>query len=137
MKEAVEYLSKKDETYQHCGASYIQHNTFVDDKAKEEVGVFYIIWVPCVTGALNCENLLVNRDVNFKGLGSQHANLHTNEPVSLPLKVHLLNLKPWFGRKQLLEQDQRLYWHKGWSEDFNWDLLQRINWGFQLRHTRV
>ncbi|XP_075881076.1 plakophilin-1-like [Nelusetta ayraudi] len=37
MKEAVEYLSKKDETYQHWGASYIQHNTFLDDKAKEEV----------------------------------------------------------------------------------------------------
>ncbi|KAK9528618.1 hypothetical protein VZT92_012770 [Zoarces viviparus] len=37
MKEAVEYLSSDDETYQHCGASYIQHNTFIDDKAKEEV----------------------------------------------------------------------------------------------------
>ncbi|XP_070701185.1 plakophilin-1 [Pempheris klunzingeri] len=36
MKEAVEFLSN-DETYQHCGASYIQHNTFIDDKAKEEV----------------------------------------------------------------------------------------------------
>lgn len=47
MKEAVEYLSKKDETYQHWGASYIQHNTFVDDKAKEEVcGFVFIIWVP-------------------------------------------------------------------------------------------
>ncbi|TNN76418.1 Plakophilin-1 [Liparis tanakae] len=37
MKEAVEFLSSDDETYQHCGASFIQHNTFVDDKAKEEV----------------------------------------------------------------------------------------------------
>nr|XP_046239029.1 plakophilin-1 [Scatophagus argus] len=37
MKEAVEYLSSMEETYQHCGASYIQHNTFIDDKAKEEV----------------------------------------------------------------------------------------------------
>lgn len=37
MKEAVDYLSNDDETYQHCGASYIQHNTFIDDKAKEEV----------------------------------------------------------------------------------------------------
>lgn len=40
MKEAVEYLSKMDESYQHWGASYIQHNTFIDDKAKEEVGRF-------------------------------------------------------------------------------------------------
>lgn len=37
MKEAVEYLSNEDEQYKLCGASYIQHNTFIDDKAKEEV----------------------------------------------------------------------------------------------------
>ncbi|XP_077387119.1 plakophilin-1 [Festucalex cinctus] len=37
MKEAVEFLSNEDIKYQHCGASYIQHNTFIDDKAKEEV----------------------------------------------------------------------------------------------------
>ncbi|XP_029947902.1 plakophilin-1 [Salarias fasciatus] len=37
MKEAVEYLSNEDQTYQHCGASYIQHNTFINDAAKLEV----------------------------------------------------------------------------------------------------
>ncbi|XP_008278076.1 plakophilin-1 [Stegastes partitus] len=37
MKEAVEYLSSEDQAYQHCGASYIQHNAYVDDKTKEEV----------------------------------------------------------------------------------------------------
>ncbi|XP_076003183.1 plakophilin-1 isoform X2 [Genypterus blacodes] len=37
MKEAVEYLSNKEEAYQRCGASFIQHKTFIDDKAKEEV----------------------------------------------------------------------------------------------------
>nr|XP_019952033.1 PREDICTED: plakophilin-1-like [Paralichthys olivaceus] len=37
MKEAVVCLSNNDEKHQHCGASYIQHNTFIDDKAKEEV----------------------------------------------------------------------------------------------------
>lgn len=46
MKEAVEYLSNNDETYQHCGASYIQHNTFIDDKAKEEV-VCLVIFSCC------------------------------------------------------------------------------------------
>lgn len=45
MKEAVEYLSSKDEMYQHWGASYIQHNTFIDDKAKEDVGDFYHLYV--------------------------------------------------------------------------------------------
>lgn len=43
MKEAVDYLSSTEETYQHCGASYIQHNTFIDDKAKEEVPYFVLI----------------------------------------------------------------------------------------------
>lgn len=42
MKEAVEYLSNEDEKYQLCGASYIQHNTFIYDKAKEEVAYFVL-----------------------------------------------------------------------------------------------
>lgn len=37
MKEAVECLSSDNETFQHCAASYIQHNTFIDDKTKDEV----------------------------------------------------------------------------------------------------
>ncbi|XP_026204289.1 plakophilin-1-like [Anabas testudineus] len=37
MKEAVECLSSEDQTYQNCGASFIQHNAYMDDKAKEEV----------------------------------------------------------------------------------------------------
>ncbi|XP_032405589.1 plakophilin-1-like [Xiphophorus hellerii] len=37
MQEAVQFLSSQDEKYQHCGASYIQHNTFISDKAREEV----------------------------------------------------------------------------------------------------
>lgn len=37
MKEAVEYLSSEDESFQHCGASFIQHNAYVDDRAKDEV----------------------------------------------------------------------------------------------------
>ncbi|XP_051931083.1 plakophilin-1-like [Hippocampus zosterae] len=37
MKEAVDFLCNEDIEYQHRGASYIQHNTFMNDKAKEEV----------------------------------------------------------------------------------------------------
>ncbi|KAL0978783.1 hypothetical protein UPYG_G00175120 [Umbra pygmaea] len=37
MKEAVDYLSSADSNYQHCGASFIQHSTFSEDKAKKEV----------------------------------------------------------------------------------------------------
>lgn len=37
MKEAVDFLCNEDIEYQHRGASYVQHNTFMNDKAKEEV----------------------------------------------------------------------------------------------------
>lgn len=37
MKDAVKFLSSEDEEYQYCGASFIQHNTYNNDKAKEEV----------------------------------------------------------------------------------------------------
>lgn len=37
MRDAVDCLSSTDENVQLCGASYIQHSTFNDDKAKQEV----------------------------------------------------------------------------------------------------
>ncbi|XP_034021405.1 plakophilin-1 isoform X2 [Thalassophryne amazonica] len=37
IKEAVDYLSREEETYQQCGASFIQHSTFLEDQAKDEV----------------------------------------------------------------------------------------------------
>ncbi|KAM9757819.1 plakophilin-1 [Menidia menidia] len=37
LKEAVEFLSTGDEKFQLCGASFIQHNSFISDKTKEEV----------------------------------------------------------------------------------------------------
>ncbi|KAI7808102.1 putative plakophilin-1 [Triplophysa rosa] len=37
MKEAVECLFSPDENHQLCGAAYIQHSTFTDEKAKQEV----------------------------------------------------------------------------------------------------
>lgn len=71
MKEAVEYLSSHDETYQHCGASYIQHNTFIDDKAKEEV--LKLNGIPPLVGLLRSSSLPVSqtasaalRNLSFK-----------------------------------------------------------------------
>uniref|UniRef100_A0A8C9SHC1 Plakophilin 1 n=1 Tax=Scleropages formosus TaxID=113540 RepID=A0A8C9SHC1_SCLFO len=37
LKDAVEYLSRPEERYKLRGASFIQHTTFKDDKAKQEV----------------------------------------------------------------------------------------------------
>ncbi|XP_026121882.1 plakophilin-1 isoform X1 [Carassius auratus] len=37
MQDAIEYLYSTDESVQLCGAAYIQHSTFADEKAKQEV----------------------------------------------------------------------------------------------------
>ncbi|XP_022531291.2 plakophilin-1 [Astyanax mexicanus] len=37
VSEAVDCLLSQDENYQLCGASFIQHTTYTDDKAKQEV----------------------------------------------------------------------------------------------------
>ncbi|CAJ1085125.1 LOW QUALITY PROTEIN: plakophilin-1-like [Xyrichtys novacula] len=37
LKEAVEFLTHLDENYQQCGATFIQHTTFKEESAKQEV----------------------------------------------------------------------------------------------------
>ncbi|XP_062314233.1 plakophilin-1 [Osmerus eperlanus] len=37
LKEAVEFLASPEENYQQCGASFIQHTTFKEDRSKQEV----------------------------------------------------------------------------------------------------
>ncbi|XP_060931341.1 plakophilin-1 [Limanda limanda] len=37
LKQAVEYLSHPDESFKQCGATFIQHTTFKEERAKEEV----------------------------------------------------------------------------------------------------
>lgn len=39
LKEAVEFLSQSEENFQQCGATVIQHSTFKEDQAKQEVTV--------------------------------------------------------------------------------------------------
>nr|XP_004547614.1 plakophilin-1 [Maylandia zebra] len=62
MKEAVDYLASDEETYQHCGASYIQHNTFIDDKAKEEV--LKLNGIPPLVNLLHSPSLQVTSTVS-------------------------------------------------------------------------
>ncbi|KAM9813733.1 plakophilin-1-like [Neosynchiropus ocellatus] len=71
MKEAVEYLSNQNELFKHCGASYIQHNTFVDEKAKDEV--LQLNGIPPLVAMLRDSNPQVSqtasaalRNISFK-----------------------------------------------------------------------
>ncbi|KAG9330999.1 hypothetical protein JZ751_021276 [Albula glossodonta] len=54
MKEAVEYLSSTDQAYQLRGASYIQHTTFKEDMAKQEV--FQLNGIPLLVAHLRSPN---------------------------------------------------------------------------------
>ncbi|XP_053723471.1 plakophilin-1-like [Synchiropus splendidus] len=73
MKEAVEYLSNQNELFKCCGASYIQHNTFVDEKAKDEV--LRLNGIPPLVAMLHDSNPQVSqaasaalRNISFKNV---------------------------------------------------------------------
>ncbi|XP_072237796.1 plakophilin-1 [Leuresthes tenuis] len=76
LREAVEFLSSGDENYQLCGASYIQHNSFINDKAKEEV--LKLNGIPLLVGLLRSSSSQVShtasaalRNLSFKSDGNK------------------------------------------------------------------
>ncbi|KAJ8370402.1 hypothetical protein SKAU_G00104300 [Synaphobranchus kaupii] len=76
MKEAVEYLSNQQETYQFHGASFIQHSTFKEDSAKEEV--FQLNGIPTLVNLLQSSNTQIQqtaaaalRNVVFRHAGNK------------------------------------------------------------------
>ncbi|KAG7226786.1 hypothetical protein INR49_014135 [Caranx melampygus] len=86
MMEAVEYLSSADETVQHCAASYIQHNTFVDDKTKDEV--IKLNGIPPLVAMLRSPSAQVSqtasaalRNLSFKNNSAKEA-IHRNGGIT-------------------------------------------------------
>ncbi|PWA28738.1 hypothetical protein CCH79_00014832, partial [Gambusia affinis] len=59
LKEAVEYLSSPNESYQQQGANYIQHVSYSDDSAKAEV--FQLKGIPPLVGMLDSSNSSLQR----------------------------------------------------------------------------
>ncbi|XP_076123756.1 plakophilin-1 [Alosa pseudoharengus] len=57
MSDAIQYLSSQDESYQLLGASFIQHNTFTEDKAKQQV--FQMKGIPALVALLQSPNLQI------------------------------------------------------------------------------
>ncbi|XP_055016570.1 plakophilin-1-like isoform X2 [Boleophthalmus pectinirostris] len=83
MKEAVEYLSNLDSSFQHCGASYIQHNAYMDENAKEEVLKYN--GIPLLIGLLRSSNSSVSqtacaalRNLSFKNIKAKEEIQHCN-----------------------------------------------------------
>ncbi|XP_056242566.1 plakophilin-1 [Seriola aureovittata] len=123
MKEAVECLSSDDETFQHCGASYIQHNTFIDDKAKEEVLQFN--GIPPLVGLLQSPNSQVSqtasaalRNLSFKNNSAKEAIHHSGgitEAAALLRDTDSVEIQ-----KQLTG----LLWNLSSTDDLKPDLLK-------------
>ncbi|XP_016130906.1 plakophilin-1-like [Sinocyclocheilus grahami] len=61
MQDAVEYLYNTEESFQLCGAAYIQHSTFTDDKAKQEV--LTLKGIPPLVNLLSSSNPQVQETV--------------------------------------------------------------------------
>ncbi|XP_061784830.1 plakophilin-1-like [Nerophis lumbriciformis] len=71
MKEAVEFLSSEEDKLKHCGAAFIQHNTFIDDKTKDQV--LKLKGIPPLVALLQNPSLRINqaasaalRNLSFK-----------------------------------------------------------------------
>ncbi|XP_016413459.1 plakophilin-1-like [Sinocyclocheilus rhinocerous] len=61
MQDAVEYLYNTEESFQLRGAAYIQHSTFTDDKAKQEV--LTLKGIPPLVNLLSSSNPQVQETV--------------------------------------------------------------------------
>ncbi|KAF7652280.1 hypothetical protein LDENG_00098810 [Lucifuga dentata] len=62
LKEAVEFLSHPDENYQQCGATFIQHTTFKEEQAKQEV--FSLGGIPPLVLLLRSPNPVVSQSAS-------------------------------------------------------------------------
>ncbi|XP_062262774.1 plakophilin-1 [Platichthys flesus] len=122
MKEAVTCLSSNDETHQHCGASYIQHNTFIDDKAKDEV--LKLNGIPPLVALLRSPNAEVSqtaaaalRNLSFKSNSSKEAisRRGLTEAVALLNETDSVDLQ-----KQLTG----LLWNLSSADELKPDLLK-------------
>ncbi|KAF0036242.1 hypothetical protein F2P81_011554 [Scophthalmus maximus] len=76
LKEAVGYLSHPEENFQQCGANFIQHTTFKEESAKQEV--FQLGGIPALVTILRSTNPGVNkaaagalRNLVFKNLDNK------------------------------------------------------------------
>ncbi|XP_065817084.1 plakophilin-1 isoform X2 [Labrus bergylta] len=59
LKEAVEFLSHPDENYQQCGATYIQHTTYKEEHAKQEV--YQLDGIPTLVALLRSPHVGVSQ----------------------------------------------------------------------------
>ncbi|KAJ0023101.1 hypothetical protein NQD34_003000 [Periophthalmus magnuspinnatus] len=123
MKQAVEYLSKVEDTFQHCGASYIQHNAYMDDNAKEEVLKYN--GIPPLIALLRSPNSAVSqtasaalRNLSFKNIKAKEEIQHCNgitETVALLQETHSTEMQ-----KQLTG----LLWNLSSADSLKPDLLK-------------
>ncbi|XP_029358745.1 plakophilin-1-like [Echeneis naucrates] len=123
MKEAVECLSSDHEAFQHCGASYIQHNVFVDDNAKEEV--LKLNGIRPLVGLLRSPNSQVSqtasaalRNLSFKNNNTKEA-IHENGGITVAA-----DLLSDTDSAEIKKQLTGLLWNLSSSDNLKPDLLK-------------
>ncbi|MBN3297402.1 PKP1 protein, partial [Amia calva] len=125
MRDAVEYLSNRDENFQHCGTSFIQHATFKDDKSKQEV--FRLNGISGLIGLLRSSNPQIQqtasgalRNLVFK---DQANKLEVKRCNGIPETVALLKAT------QNLETQKQLtglLWNLSSAEELKPDLTKEV-----------
>ncbi|KAL1272316.1 hypothetical protein QQF64_028178 [Cirrhinus molitorella] len=122
MQDAVEYLYSLDESRQLCGAAYIQHTTFTDDRAKQEV--LALKGIPPLVGLLNSSSPQVQetvaaalRNVVFKNQANKE-EVHRNGGITQA--VQLLGTPNSETQKHLTG----LLWNLSSADNLKPDLLR-------------
>ncbi|XP_073708029.1 plakophilin-1-like [Garra rufa] len=122
MQDAVEYLYSLDESHQLRGAAYIQHNTFTDDKAKQEV--LALKGIPPLVGLLGSSSPQVQetvaaalRNVVFKNQANKE-EVHRNGGITQA--VQLLGTPNTETQKHLTG----LLWNLSSADNLKPDLLR-------------
>ncbi|XP_008319084.1 plakophilin-1 isoform X2 [Cynoglossus semilaevis] len=123
IKEAVEFLSNSNEVYQHCGASYIQHNTFIDNNAKEEV--LKLKGIPPLVSLLRSPNTLVSqtasaalRNLSFKSDSNKEA-IHRSGGIA-----EVVALLQHNNSVEIQKQLTGLLWNLSSADSLKPDLLK-------------
>ncbi|XP_041944017.1 plakophilin-1 isoform X1 [Alosa sapidissima] len=123
MSDAIQYLSSQDESYQLLGATFIQHNTFTEDKAKQQV--FQMKGIPALVALLQSPNLQIQttasaalRNLVYKHSGNKE---EVQRSGGLAQVVQLLMDTP---SSEIQKQLTGLLWNLSSADSLKADLLK-------------
>ncbi|XP_017264431.1 plakophilin-1-like [Kryptolebias marmoratus] len=121
LKKAVELLSMDNDSLQLCGASFIQHNTFISDKAKEEV--LKLKGIPLLVNLLHSSEVGLTASASLRNLSykSDRNKVEIHRSKGIPAAVSQLR------DSHSVEFDKQLtglLWNLSSADNLKSDLLK-------------